>query len=333
MKRFMITAALLCAATSISAQAQESHQHNHVRPDSHAPIGVMGDHTHKEGEWMASYRYATMHMDGNRDGTSDISNAEVLSNFMVTPTEMQMEMHMFGLMYGVSDRFTAMAMLPYIRKSMDHVTRSGAVFETESKGLGDIKLTGLYTIYERGPHHWHINAGISLPTGEIDERDDTPAGNIRLPYPMQLGSGTYDLLPGVTYTALYDHWSWGSQANAVMRLGENDNDYRLGHEYQLSLWGAHQLTEYASVSLRLDGRRWGDITGADPQLNPMMVPTARTDLRGGERIDALAGINVVIPGLEDNRLALEFGTPVYQRLDGPQLETDYRLVAGWQLTF
>ena len=27
------------------------------RPDSHAPIGVMGDHMHKEGEYMISYRY------------------------------------------------------------------------------------------------------------------------------------------------------------------------------------------------------------------------------------------------------------------------------------
>ncbi|MEL7333685.1 MAG: hypothetical protein AAFN12_15670 [Cyanobacteria bacterium J06560_2] len=27
------------------------------RPDSHAPIGVMGDHTHEKGEFMLSYRY------------------------------------------------------------------------------------------------------------------------------------------------------------------------------------------------------------------------------------------------------------------------------------
>ena len=30
------------------------------RPDSHAPIGVMGDHMHKEGEWMVSYRFRYM---------------------------------------------------------------------------------------------------------------------------------------------------------------------------------------------------------------------------------------------------------------------------------
>jgi len=33
-----------------------------ARPDSHAPIGVMGDHGHKTGEMMFSYRVMTMNM-------------------------------------------------------------------------------------------------------------------------------------------------------------------------------------------------------------------------------------------------------------------------------
>ena len=34
------------------------------RPDSHAPIGVMGDHGHKTGEVMLSYRFMAMDMQG-----------------------------------------------------------------------------------------------------------------------------------------------------------------------------------------------------------------------------------------------------------------------------
>ena len=38
------------------------------RVDSHAPLGVMGDHTHEAGgEWMLSFRAMRMVMDGNRD--------------------------------------------------------------------------------------------------------------------------------------------------------------------------------------------------------------------------------------------------------------------------
>ena len=33
---------------------------------SHAPIGVMGEHMHKKGEYMLSYRFSHMQMKGNR---------------------------------------------------------------------------------------------------------------------------------------------------------------------------------------------------------------------------------------------------------------------------
>ena len=67
-------------------------------PTDHAPIGVMGDHTHKVDEWMFSYRYGHMEMDGNRDGTSSVSVAEIHQDFMIAPLKMTMEMHMFGSM-------------------------------------------------------------------------------------------------------------------------------------------------------------------------------------------------------------------------------------------
>lgn len=305
-------------------------------PDEHSPIGIMGDHNHKKGEWMTSYRYSTMKMKGNRSGTNRVSIDEVHDDFMVAPIEMTMEMHMFGLMYGVSDKLTLMGMLPYTLISMDHVNRAGVKFTTKSEGIGDAKFSGIYTLSEEGSRKFLLNAGISLPTGSIDERDNTPAGaNQKLPYPMQLGSGTYDLLPGITYTDKQGNWSWGSQLNAVIRLGENDNDYTLGNQYGLSAWGARKFNEYASASVRLDGKTWGNIDGADSDLNPAMIATARTDLRGGERVDLLVGINLIAPHgkLAGNRLAIEAGMPIYQKLDGPQLETDYKLTIGWQMAF
>jgi len=37
--------------------------------------------------------------------------------------------------------------------------------------------------------------------------------------------------------------------------------------------------------------------------------------------------------LKGNRFAVEAGTPVWQNLRGPQLETDWNITAGWQLAF
>ncbi len=108
------------------------------RPDAHAPIGVMGDHTHREGEWMVSYRFMTMRMEGLLNGSSSISPQQVLRGFMVTPTEMDMSMHMLGLMVAPNDDVTVMLMLPFVNKSMDHLTRRGGTFTTSSNGLGDV---------------------------------------------------------------------------------------------------------------------------------------------------------------------------------------------------
>lgn len=310
-----------------------AHDWTSARPDGHAPIGVMGDHTHSAGEWMLSYRFMRMEMDGNRDDTDQIGVSEVLADFPVTPTEMTMDMHMFGVMYAPTDKLTLMGMLPYLDFSMDHVTRTGVRFTTESEGIGDIRLTALYVLYELGRHRVHLNAGISFPTGSIDERDGTPAGpNQKLPYPMQLGSGTFDLLPGITYLGQTEDWSWGAQGLAAIRVGENDNDYTLGDRFHLTGWLARRLSDAFSGSIRLNGQTWGDIDGADPDLNPRMVPTADPDRRAGTRLDLMFGLNYYVrQGMfKGHRLAIEGGIPVYQRLDGPQLETDWLLTAGWQ---
>ncbi len=307
-----------------------------ARPDSHAPIGVMGEHIHSEGEIMVSYRYMLMEMEGSRVGTDDISDQKILEQFPITPTRMTMQMHMFGMMYGITSDLTLMAMLPYVVKDMDHITRTNRRFNTDSEGIGDIKVTGLYQILNENRQRIHLNAGISFPTGSIEARDRTPAGPDQLlPYPMQLGSGTLDLHPGITYLGQTDDWSWGTQIVGTLRLGENSNSYKFGDEVMLTAWGAKKWSDWASTSLRIKGRNWGNISGKDSRLNPNLVPTADTTRRGGTQIDIGFGLNLFVPegDLRTGRLAIEFDIPIYRALQGPQLETDWQLTAGLQFSF
>ena len=90
-----------------------------------------------------------------------------------------------------------------------------------------------------------------------------------------------------------------------------------------------------SFSLRLDGQLWTDIHGHDDRLNAAMVPTADPKRRAGRRTDLLFGTNLFSQSerLGGHRIALEAGLPIYQSLDGPQLETDWRLSVGWTYTF
>jgi hypothetical protein len=325
---------IILADTAMLAGNVEDY--NGSRVDSHAPISVMAEHYHEKGEWMLSYRYMQMRMSGSRIGHNNVSNTEVLKRFMVTPTDMTTQMHMLGFMVAPSDRVTLMATLPIIRKNMDHRTRAGVTFQTHSDGIGDVKLAALIPVFEKKTQRVHLNAGLSIPVGETDEHGDLPAGpNQRLPYPMQLGSGTWDLLPGVTYSGQTENWSWGAQALSTIRPGRNRIGYSLGNVYEMTFWGQRKWTTWLSNGAGLRHKIWENINGRDPGLNPQMVPTADPKSRGGKRIDFLFGLNLYMPKgiLKGQRLAFEVGFPVMQSLDGPQLETDWYLMSGWQASF
>lgn len=312
--------------------------YDHHRVDSHAPIGVMGDHTHHAGEWMLSYRYMYMDMRPNYVGSSEVSPQSVATPpgtgpFRIAPTDMQTEMHMIGAMYAPTDDVTLMFMVPVLDKAMQHLVFNGSTFRTNTNGVGDFKFGGLIDIYEDGNTKIHLNLGLSAPTGSITETGFVPpaGGVIRLPYPMQLGSGTWDFRPGFTWAGQCGNFSWGSQVAGTIRLGENDENYTLGDDISATIWGAVRLSDSLSTSLRVSATGWGDIDGRDARIAGP-VPTARPDLRGGERIDLFYGINYLFCNgpLKGHRLAVEAGAPLYQDLDGPQLGMDWMFTAGWQ---
>jgi hypothetical protein len=302
----------------------------------------MGGHLHAARSWMLSYRYERMRMDGNRDGRKQLSPDEVLAlGYGAVPLDMTMEMHMFGVMYAPADWLTLAAMLPYVRLEMDHVNGAGISFTTRSDGIGDLRLAGLLRIWRRGTHHLHLNAGLGIPTGRIRHKDDVPQpgggrGRITLPFPMQIGSGTWDLMPGLTYTGHGRALSWGAQARGRVRLGENDAGWTAGDRADVTAWFSWPWTRRVGSSLRVAYHWWDDHHGdEDRPPPPSAIPTADPDLRGGQSVELLGGLEVHLPlGLPgEHRLALEFGGPVYRNLNGPQLESDWHLVAGWQVGF
>ena len=330
-----------------------------VQANSHAPIGVMGDHMHKKGEWMLSYRYMYMDMEGSRIGDTEVSPDFIVQNvanrffgtpgqpptLRVVPTSMTMDMHMFGAMYAPSDWLTLMLMTMYQEKSMDHVTYAGGAgtavlgtFNTKAKGLGDTKVSGLFRLYESGIHHVHLNAGISLPTGSNEKRADVlaPTGatlNLRLPYPMQLGSGTFDLLPGLTYTGTLNQFNWGAQYMGTIHTGK-DEGYSLGDKHEITGWLSYQWRPWVSTSARLAYSHQSQIDGIDPNI-VAPVQTADPENFGGDITTMFFGVNLAgqTGMLRGHRLAMEAGIPLHRDLNGPQLETDLTITAGWQYAF
>lgn len=363
LSRLLATTVVAAAAGLNAAHAEGQHNHSHngpIRADGHAPIGVMGDHMHKKGEWMLSYRHMRMNMKGNRIGTNDVSpqtivntvpnrfgNTTMLPTLRVIPTTMTMDMHMIGAMYAPTDNLTLMVMFNYIEKEMDHLTFSMGPnptvigsFKTRSEGLGDTKISSLIRLYDDNTHHLHANVGFSLPTGDLDETGHilSPMNtrpNLRLPYAMQLGTGTFDFLPGITYSGRVSNLSWGAQYMAEIRLeDENDEGYSWGDKHTATAWAAYQWAPWISTSVRATYSHQDEIDGSDPLI---AVPnqTAYPEFYGGERVELFGGVNLVgqTGTLRGHRLAIEAGAPIHEDLNGPQMKRDWTLTIGWQKAF
>ena len=303
-----------------------------ARPDGHAPISIMGDHMHKMGEWMVSYRYMSMDMEGLLDGSNQVSKATATSNYSLgmmgdmLPKTMTMDMHMFGSMYAISDKWTLMCMLNYLDNEM---TMQNNV-EMESDGIGDLKLAGLYDLarWDSG-RRIHLNIGISAPTGSIDEKKSD--GSI-LGYGMQLGSGTWDFHPAITYLAQAENYSYGAQLGGIIRTSDNDRGYTLGDRLEAALWGARKVTDSLSASLKIDYSSQEAIDGEDSALNKMMSTSNRPDHQGRDITTLGLGLNYYFQdgGLKGHRLAAEWETPLNQKVNGVQLELDSIWTLGWQ---
>ena len=315
--------------------------HNHNRPDAHAPIGVMGDHLHAKGGFMVSLRYMNMQMKGNKSGSSSIEDATIYNSYMVAPQKMSMDMYMLGVMYAPTNKLTLMLMQNFVKNDMDLTAKMMMMgspmpmftkFSTSSTGLGDLKLGGLYSVYAKGNNSIHLNASLSIPVGSITEKDDTPMmANAKLPYRMQLGSGTYDVSLGATFKGNTESISWGVQPIFLFRTGTNDSGYTLGNNQQVNIWGAYKVSNSISVSARVLGINEQKISGVDAMLNPMMIPTANTLNYGGKRINSYVGCNVSFPQtsiLKDVRVGLEAGLPIYENYNGIQMNEEMTFNLG-----
>lgn len=320
---------LTCLLTSSQTFANSTSS----RPDYHAPIGVMRDHAHDKGEFMMSYRIAYMKMKGIKSGTNRLTTDESLKTYMMAPTEMTMRAEMIGAMYGINNKLTLAAMVGSVHKTMNMLNRSGGKIKRESDGITDSKINALYKIYAKNDTNLQLNFGVSLPTGSISK--DNPSSNQRQNYPMQIGSGSYELLPGISYSKFNDSFSYGAQVNASFKMNSNNYNYKLGDSYNATMWLAEKLNDSFSISTRLDYMKSEAIEGLDSTLKPAMMAAADGSIQDGEKLDLAVGTNYIVSNgyFKGHRLALEISRPIYQKTGGHLLENGYKAVAGWQKTF
>ncbi|MGZ8190316.1 MAG: DUF3570 domain-containing protein [Methylococcaceae bacterium] len=351
------------SALSLAGGGHDEHSgHNHHGGHvDHAPAGVMFAHMMpKSGDMMIGYRYMYSNQSGDvLNGTNAVNDRDIVNNgctvnpCYVAPNEMNMHMHMIDLMYAPTDWLNLMLMPQFVDMNMTFRYPDGAPqpssppisaavdhagHEHDTGGVGDLGMYALFKLLDVPGHHLHTAMGLSAPTGDVDIKlrrtHKQDLGFIH--YGMQLGSGTWDFKPSITYTGQSDKWSWGAQLNGTVRMDDpNESGYALSNIFQSTAWGSYSLLDWLSASVRgvytEQGKNSGQYNGTFRKIGPMDYPANY----GGSYLDIGFGVNAFVPkgDLAGNSLSFEWLQPLVDDVNGYQLEREGALSATWSLAF
>ncbi len=354
---FVANAALNVELDSLQLSGLEHHAHHHGLHGHHFfPAGLMYAHMMPQATpFMVGYRLMDQSQNGDLlHGTRRVQEEAVVTGgcgprqCRFAPRKMEMSMHMLELMWAPSDWLNFMLMPQFMAMEMDIGERlagspplNPAVFEHGGKhttgGVGDTLIAALIRLWRAPSHHLHLGLGISAPTGDVHLKmrrmHQQETGLFH--FDMQLGSGTFDFIPTLTYTGEAGRWFWGGQLLGTVRLGENDAGWRRGHVAQVSAWGGYSLTSWLGASVRgvytFQGKITGDVDGFSLRLGPMDFPQNS----GGKFFDLGLGLSATVPSgtFAGNTLRFEWLQPVLDDFYGYQLEREGALTFSWSYAF
>lgn len=301
-----------------------------------APSNHDVNETFAQGSLQLGYQYTHTTMANYRDGSRRLGLEDVLSRFPVAPVGMEVDLHQLEARFVPMTNIAFTLTMPYLRQTTEHARRQGANFDLSSQGVSDLALISSINLFPNNGGQYVLDFGISLPTGSITTTGATPRGpDTKLPYPMQLGSGTYDFIGCFKFINQLGTWRFGLKTQSKLRTGLNKAHYGLGNRLHLSLWLSPKWSDWLTPVLNLNAMIWGKVQGADPDLDPSMAPVADPILHGGRRAEIRLQLTAAAPRghLKGSQLSLEYGLPIYQSLHGPQLEAGRRCGLSWQWAF
>lgn len=320
---------------------------------------MSGAHVVRAGEIRLAVAAGYMRMEGNYMGSSRVSPETIVTTvpsnvtmgttremYRIVPSWMSIESVAIHAMYGVTDDVNVTLMAPYLRKAMSMTTFAGNSGTTvlgqsnsSTQGAGDATAGAIWRFHQNAGSYALLNLGVSLPTGSTTESMTmlSPMNKLmtgRASYGMQLGTGTVDLLPGLTYVSNDGGWSWGAAYRGRFATGTNSEGYHYGDKHQLDVWKGYTMGQGVTVTGRIAASAQGSIRGADPQISGLMQGS-NPNFYGGRKIDVVAGLALsgAALGVKGANLAVEVGDTVYQYLNGPQLGSSWQAIAVLGVTF
>lgn len=244
--------------------------------------------------------------------------------------------------YGITEKLSLAATASIIENVVGeqvYLGSSGAIpFTTPSfstYGFSDLTTTLVYKIYEDEVNRLQVNIGAAYPVGLNTATATLPTSNGtwitgRVNYALQPSANTFDFMPGLLYGGNIGSYSWGIAYRGRIPLTSNPQGWRYGNTHEFHAWLSYELMNGVQPTFRLQNTLEGRVNGFDLYINAK-APGSNPNSNGGERIETFGGaiLSGKLIGINPFSLAVEAGVPVYQNLNGPQMQKNWQ--AGIQL--
>lgn len=323
-------------------------------PPPPAPLGVFGADMPPAGKLVLSIIPQFANASTMLKGTRAVSSEQIVTTtpwyfdptkkLRGVPQNAFVATQTLALAYGVTKDLSVVVTVGMVEKNLDFLTFKGpsgatrlGMSYTGTASIADTTVSGIYRVYADPIHRIQLNLGMSFPTGSdqstfrLLQADGTYLTS-RAFYAMQIGTGTFDIMPGAVYAGHLGKWSWGVSYRGRLPLADNPEGYRYGDLHTFDGWGGYTWIPGLTTTLRVNAALQGPIRGYDP-LIVGKAPAANPNFYGGQRIDLFGGATISgkFIGLDDVSVAIEGGPTVYQNLNGPQLSKNWQ--AGMALRF
>lgn len=263
--------------------------------------GIQASYNLGKGKWQTAFGYrhfrSFRHFVGSVEQNAE-NTAKGLAERDRSATNVINHVHQpsIGVSYGVTDRFSVSADLPYfhaLRRSP--VSGSRPTFATGASGVSDVTVTGRYWLADpgkRSDHNVSLGLGLKLPTGNdraeddflVSVRDGQRITEVRpVDQSIQPGDGGFGLVPEIQAFKSFGRFVAFASGTYLINPRETNDFNRSGPSGGIDTSGAenHLLSiadQYAArVGVATSVKRLG------VNLGLRWEGTTATDLVGGDR--------------------------------------------------
>lgn len=263
-------------------------------------------------------RYDYFNQNQLRNGTGTVDRGSIT---LPTDREIQQETvnrnYTLTLDYNPNADWGVNLQLPYFDRFHTTVAEGDdAVSTSHTKSIGDARVIGRYQGFDRD-HSTGVQFGVKLPTGSFHNNFiDGPQAGEPLDRALQPGTGTTDLLVGIyNFGALSRDWDYFAQALLQQPLNSRE-DFRPGTGLNANAGLRYVTNETFTPQIQLNLRTEKRESGAN----------ADVDNSGATLLYLSPGMTVHVT--HHLHVFGFFQVPIYQRVNGYQIEPRYSVSVG-----